>query len=210
MQRNNRHTANGCNPMISRGLLLRTVNGTRKWPEHKYRDRLQVVDKRSRATQKFRILNRAITRAVAELDDSGGVCRGYTQLSPRVEQRDQAKGQRRATLSLLSPEKGLEALQGVSAREGSIPRCALTINAMLLAIIRSGSEWVRRVAKLTNFIGTQICTHRQQVMCKSDRRETLLYGRAAARPKNPHGSVISRGLFQVFGHATRFDSMRID
>jgi len=41
-------TATGCNLMISQGLLLHIINGTRKWLERKYHDSLQIVDKRVR------------------------------------------------------------------------------------------------------------------------------------------------------------------
>lgn len=92
-----------------------------------------------------------------------------------------------------------------------VPRVQLTINAMLV-VIHSGNEWVRRrVAKLTNFIELGLYTHWQQVYaCASPAGTKFHYGRAAARPKNPHGSIISRSLFRKFGHAMRFDRMRLD
>lgn len=99
--------------------------------------------------------------------------------------------------------------QGERAR--LVPRVQLTINAML-AVIHSGNEWVRcRVAKLTNFIEPKIYTHWQQVYaCASSAGTKLHYDRAAARPKNPHSSIMSRSLFRRFGHAMRFDWTRLD
>lgn len=102
---------------------------------------------------------------------------GYTQLSPRIEQR--ASKERRATLSPLSwkrvaspsgrRQRGFDPPLRVKPRfhrekerererieKARLPRASLqlTINAMLV-IIRSGNERVRRVAKLTNIIGPE-------------------------------------------------------
>ncbi|KYN16508.1 hypothetical protein ALC57_11232 [Trachymyrmex cornetzi] len=79
-------TAAGCNPTTSRGLLLHIVNGTRKCNYA-----VRYLDLPASSSWFFFVPRRGAlissSRAVAELDDSGGVCRGYTQLSPRIEQR---------------------------------------------------------------------------------------------------------------------------
>ncbi|KYN40156.1 hypothetical protein ALC56_05099 [Trachymyrmex septentrionalis] len=79
-------TAAGCNPTTSRGLLLHIVNGTRKCNYA-----VRYLDLPASSSWFFFVPRRGAlissSRAVAELDDSGGGCRGYTQLSPRIEQR---------------------------------------------------------------------------------------------------------------------------
>ncbi|EGI61400.1 hypothetical protein G5I_10398 [Acromyrmex echinatior] len=79
-------TAAGCNPTTSRGLLLHIVNGTQM---SNYA--VRYLDLPASSSWFFFVPRRGAlissSRAVAELDDSGGVCRGYTQLSPRIEQR---------------------------------------------------------------------------------------------------------------------------
>lgn len=94
-----------------------------------------------------------------------------------------------------------------------VPRVQLTINAML-AIIRSGSERVRRVAKLTNFIGPgYVLTHRRQVVHVHVQilpaRNFITIAQLRVR-KIRTAPSFSRSLFRVFGHATRFDWMRFD
>lgn len=116
-------------------------------------------------------------RAVAELDDSGGVCQGYSSLflslslspSPLISswtERKRGDRERRVISSLMKRgwkpfgalwKGGFEPPLRVKPRfQGEraclVPRVQLTINAML-AVIHSGNERVRRrVAKLTNFI----------------------------------------------------------
>lgn len=89
-----------------------------------------------------------------------------------------------------------------------VPRVQLTINA-ILAIIRSGSGWVRRVVKLTNFIGPgYVLAGNKLCACANSTGAKFHYDRAAARPKNLHGSVVSRRLFR--SRDMDFDWMRFD
>lgn len=155
------------------------------------------------------------SRAVVELDDSGGVCRGYTELSPKIEQRASKGTEESYAISSLvkrgwkpfrvcrqggfdPPLRVKPCFQGEKERDSALmPRASCAVDNKRDSRHHSQRERMGPPrCKINELYRTWICTHWQQVMCmyKFDRREISLRPRSCASEKSARFCRFARSI----------------